>query len=92
MFTKQMHSLLLHVLSLAMLETMQVVQWERLETYKFVQFWKVFVTDLMSHFPVFFFLTSSKSSHFIYICLIAVPPCSVDSELRGKEKYYLIAP
>lgn len=55
MFTKQMHSLLLHVLSLAMLETMHVVQWERLETYKFGQFWKVFVTDLMSHFPVFFF-------------------------------------
>lgn len=91
MFTEQMHSLLLHVLSLAMLEKMQVLQWERLETYKFVQFWKLFVTDLMSHFPVYFFLTSSKSSHFIYIYLIAVPPCSVDSELRGKEKYHLIA-
>ena len=44
MFTEQMHSLLFHALSLAMLEKMQVLQWERLETYKFVQFWKVFVT------------------------------------------------
>ena len=44
MFTEQMHSLLFHALSLATLEKMQVLQWERLEPYKFVQFWKVFVT------------------------------------------------
>ena len=44
MFTEQMHCLLLHALSLATLEKMQVLQWERLEPYKFVQFWKVFVT------------------------------------------------
>ena len=55
MLTEQMHYLLFHVLSLAILdvEKMQVLQWERLEGYEYVQFWVVFFTDLMSHFPVY---------------------------------------